>query len=78
MPDSAAQPLIQSAMQYVITIGLPAIVGLGLRIVWAASKANTTLDAVQKDIGEVKNDLSKLEEHFIEHLQSGHEYARHR
>lgn len=78
MPDSVAQPLIQSAMQYVITIGLPALVAVGLKIVWAASRANTTLEAVKSDVREVKTDLGKLEEKFIEHLQSGYEYARRR
>lgn len=78
MPDSAAQPWIQSAMQYAVTIGIPALVGLGARLVWAAAKVKTTVDSVQIDIGELKTDVKNLEGRFIEHLQAGYEYARHR
>lgn len=78
MPDSAAPPLIQSAMQYAVTIGIPALVGLGARLVWAAAKVKTTVDEVQKDVGELKTDFKELEGQFIQHLQSGYDYARRR
>lgn len=78
MPDSVAQPLIQSAMQYAVTIGIPTLVGLGARLVWAAANLKTSVDAVKQDVGELKSEVGKLEEQFIQHLQSGYDYARRR
>lgn len=65
-------------MQYAVTIGIPALVGLGAKLVWAAAKVKTTVDAVQADMSEVKSDIKSLEKGFIEHLQSGYDYARRR
>lgn len=78
MPDSAAPPLIQSAMQWTVTVGIPAILALGVKFIRAATRTELNIAYVQKDIGDVKKDIKGLETQFIAHLESGYDYARRR